>query len=534
MRPSLLIAGREFIENARTRGFWVGLFVFPALWMLASQFGGYLARKPTPTRHFVLVDQTGQFEAPLTNHFFRAEQRRVLQAVQDYATRYLRNPAEGTLIFQSAAANQFLKSGQTTELLQSISAGLRSNAPPFVPPKPRYQRVPLPDGILSTDALTNLNQKLRPWLRGEQPLAGLEPQATLFAAVLVPAELKDWPERSAQALRADSTNRSAAVPERRGIEYWSENQGDPTLRTELESALKAEVWRRQLVAAHLDYELISRIEGEQLPVTAYNPQKSLGQERVGLADSIRQFAPAAFMYLLWVAIFAISQMLLNSLIEEKSNRIIEVLLSSVTPGELMAGKLLGVAATGLVMVGFWILSLLALIFYFAARIESPALAAAQSAAAGEGPAQFSVEVLTVLQTTWLLPAFLLYFLLGYLLYAVCILALGSTCNTLKETQSYMSVIVLALMLPLISIPFIARDPNGTLATTLSWIPPYTPFVMMMRVTANPPLFDVLGTLALLVAFTVFMVWVSARIFRIGILRTGQPPRLWELIRWLRG
>jgi len=88
--------------------------------------------------------------------------------------------------------------------------------------------------------------------------------------------------------------------------------------------------------------------------------------------------------------------------------------------------------------------------------------------------------------------------------------------------------------PLMTMMFIPKDPNGTLATTLSWVPLYTPFVMMNRAAADPPLFDVVGTMILLVVTTVTVLWLSGKIFRIGILRTGQPPRLIELIRWLRG
>jgi ABC-type Na+ efflux pump permease subunit len=90
-----------------------------------------------------------------------------------------------------------------------------------------------------------------------------------------------------------------------------------------------------------------------------------------------------------------------------------------------------------------------------------------------------------------------------------------------------------MAVPLIVMGVIPKDPNGVIATTLSWIPIYTPFVMMNRAAADPPLFDRVGTLVLLVLSIVAVLWLSARIFRIGILRTGQPPRLIELVRWLR-
>jgi ABC-2 type transport system permease protein len=271
----------------------------------------------------------------------------------------------------------------------------------------------------------------------------------------------------------------------------------------------------------MDGDKVRQIEGIQAQVNSLNPRKEAGEESVGMADRIRQWLPSVFVYLLWVAIFAIAQMLLNSVIEEKSNRIIEVLLSSVTPGELMTGKLAGIAATGLTMLAIWIGSATAIGYCFSGG----------EASGGGEMASLPSDIASILSTTWLLPAFFVYFVLGYLVYATFFLALGSTCNTLKEAQNLMAMVIPILIIPLMTMPFIPRDPNGTLATVLSWIPPFTPFVMMNRVTGHPPLFDVIGTMVMLVLFVSFELWAAAKIFRIGILRTGQPPKFFEILRW---
>ena len=160
--------------------------------------------------------------------------------------------------------------------------------------------------------------------------------------------------------------------------------------------------------------------------------------------------------------------------------------------------------------------------------------AAASGAASGGASGLPMELMTLLGDSWILPAFGLYFLLGYVLSSAVILAIGSTCNTIKEAQNYMGVIVLLMMVPLVAMTFIPRDPNGPIATFLSWIPPYTPFVMMNRVTAGPPLRDVLGTLVLLVACDVLAIWACGRIFRAAVLRTGQPASISQMWRWVRG
>jgi ABC-2 type transport system permease protein len=254
-----------------------------------------------------------------------------------------------------------------------------------------------------------------------------------------------------------------------------------------------------------------------LPFASFDPRKVEGQETVERADLLRQWAPVAFVYLLWISIFTIAQILLNNTIEEKSNRIIEVLLSSVTPGELMMGKLAGIAALGMTMVGFWLATLFATLIWKSA-----------------GPSPIPGELLATLGTPHLILSFIVYFLLGYTLYAGIILSIGSICTSIKEAQNYMAVIIVIMIVPLLIMGFIPRDPHGPLATALSWVPIYTPFVMMNRAAADPPLFDVIGTMILLVLTTALVLWLSGRIFRMGILRTGQPPRWVELWRWLRG
>src|SRR4029077_4324463 len=174
----------------------------------------------------------------------------------------------------------------------------------------------------------------------------------------------------------------------------------------------------------------------------------------------------------------------------------------------MMGKLFGIAAIGLTMGGAWIASLFGILSWKAG-----------------GASVLAGQMLVVLKTSNLVFLFAIYFLLGYLMYAGFILSIGSVCNTIKEAQSYMGVLTMVMMVPLLTMTFIPKDPNGPLARLLSWIPLYTPFTMMTRANAAPPLIDLVGTFVLLVATTVLALWMSGKIFRIGILRTGQPPKI---------
>jgi len=181
----------------------------------------------------------------------------------------------------------------------------------------------------------------------------------------------------------------------------------------------------------------------------------------------------------------------------------------------MMGKLFGIAAIGLTMVGVWMLALFGILSW---------KAGGSSALAG--------QMLTVLKGSNLIFVFALYFILGFLMYSGFILSIGSVCNTLKEAQSYMGVLTMIMMVPLLTMTFIPKDPNGSLARILSWIPLYTPFTMMNRASADPPAVDLVGTFVLMIICAIGAMWMAGKIFRIGILRTGQPPKIIEMVRWV--
>ena len=167
----------------------------------------------------------------------------------------------------------------------------------------------------------------------------------------------------------------------------------------------------------------------------------------------KRLIPMAFMFLVWIATFSSGNYLLTSTIEEKSNRIIEVLLSSLTTNQLLMGKVFGVAAVGITMQIAWIGSLIGILNLKA------------------GPsATWIADLIAAVITPELLLGFVFYFIAGYFFYAFLFAGIGSICNTIKEAQNFMSPLMLLMMVPLATMTFIPSEPNGTIATTLSWIP----------------------------------------------------------------
>jgi ABC-2 type transport system permease protein len=468
MRYILLVAWREYAENARTKGFWIGLCMFPLIIFTSVKVSVLLQTKGTPVRYYALVDQSGMFASNLTSRLEKFKTDWTASATETNAQR-----------------------------------------------RP-YQPAVLPAMIDTNGDLASIARELKPYLRHDKKVEANGGEVELYAAILIPRDIDK------QILRPHATVDGVKAAGN-GIEYWSANLADSALRDEIEKDVNGDIRRREYLARGMDIGVIKEVEQTRAPFASLNPTKEAGKEAVNAGDILRQWAPSGFVYLLWVSIFGITQMLLNNIIEEKSNRIIEVLLSSVTPGELMMGKLFGIAAIGLTMVSVWITALLV----------SLSFKSGGAAMAGGAP-DFTGQLLMALKTSNLIPMFAVYFLLGYLMYASFILALGSVCNTLKEAQNYMAMITMLMMVPLMTMTFIPKDPNGTLARVLSWIPIYTPFTMMNRVNASPPLFDLVGTMILLFVSTAGALWMAGKIFRIGILRTGQPPKIVEMVRWLKG
>jgi len=298
--------------------------------------------------------------------------------------------------------------------------------------------------------------------------------------------------------------------------YVSSNLTDDDLRRWFSGLASDAVRERRLAQHSLDPKVVRWIE-EPLHFAVRRIGEGGSDEEVDTQDLVRQWAPPVFVYLLWVSIFGISQMLLTNTVEEKSNRIMEVLLSSVSPVQLMAGKIFGIAFTGLTMIGTWVL-----FFYFAVSFL-PSLLGIELG--------FNLGVVAA-DPTYVI-SFVVYFLLGYFLFSTLFVGIGSLCSTLKEAQNLQTPVTLVLLVPIFAMIPVARDPNGPLAVALSYVPPFTPFVMMNRAAGPPSAFEYVSTTLLLIVSIAVVIWATAKIFRIGILMSGKPPRLGEVIKWLR-
>ena len=187
----------------------------------------------------------------------------------------------------------------------------------------------------------------------------------------------------------------------------------------------------------------------------------------------------------------------------------------------MHGKIYGIAFTGMTMIGTWVL------FALMASWIAPAILGSGSSSDGIG------FLIAIISNTTYLTSFVLYFIGGFLLYAAVLVAIGSVCNTLKEAQNLMQPVIMILMVPLIAMVFVTKEPNGMVAKVLSFIPLFTPFTMMNRSAGPPETWEYVATSILLVV-TIWLAFKAAgKVFRVGVLMTGNPPKLKEIFGWLR-
>ena len=276
----------------------------------------------------------------------------------------------------------------------------------------------------------------------------------------------------------------------------------------IEDLVQASTARAHIEAAGLDVQTVRDLARAPEPNTVRISKEGVEKSEGKGTKVFKMMLPMGFMMLLWIGSFVSANYLLTTTIEEKSNKVMEVLLSAVSPMQLMGGKIIGQALVGFVMVGMYL---------------AMAMAGLAAAAAAD-------------LIDWQdLIYFVLYYVMAYFMIASIMAAIGSAVNELREAQSLMTPAMLLLMIPLMLWLPISDSPNGTLATVTSFIPPLIPFVMILRVTGGEPIaqWQIIASLVVGFGSMFAMIWMAAKIFRIGVLMYGKPPSPLELIKWLR-
>jgi ABC-2 type transport system permease protein len=296
-----------------------------------------------------------------------------------------------------------------------------------------------------------------------------------------------------------------------GPEYHAKNLSDFSIRA-LEESVSAAISERRLMRAGFDATKIGQymkpVDLKMFKIGATGESKEGGVQQ----DFMIAFALLFFLYItvLFYGIFV-----MRGVIEEKQSRIVEVLISSVKPTQMMLGKLIGIGLVGLTQIGIWALST-ALLSLFGATMF-----ASQGAKIPNIPMS-------------LLVYFVLYFVLGFFLYATLYATVGAIVSSEEDAQQVQFPVTMLIVTPMMIFGLVMSNPNSTSSIVLSMIPFFAPTLMMLRIAViNPPVWQILTSMAIMLATILGSVWVAARIYRVGILMYGKRPSLAELGRWLR-
>lgn len=244
----------------------------------------------------------------------------------------------------------------------------------------------------------------------------------------------------------------------------------------------------------------------------------------------------AFAFIIYFFIFLYGIQVMRGVMEEKTNRIVEIIVSSVKPFQLMMGKILGIAMVGLTQFLIWVLLggaiSVAVSLVFAAN-SGEALQSMQQGQASEAAAGTFMDAFLSLNLGLYFVVFLFYFLFGYLLYSALFAAIGSAVDSESDTQQFMLPVTIPLILSFaMSFSILSSDPNGTLATFMSIFPLTSPIIMMVRLPFDPPVWELLLSMGVLIATFILFTWLAGRIYRVGILMMGKKPTYRELFKWM--
>lgn len=252
------------------------------------------------------------------------------------------------------------------------------------------------------------------------------------------------------------------------------------------------------------------------------------EEETATSSTLSYLLGITTMFILYMFIILYGQMVMTSIIEEKNNRVLELVVSSVRPTILMLGKILGIGLVAVTQILIWAVLLIACSIWL-----MPVLA---GAVAGSGDAELTQAVTTMGDSSYMLGIFgylVLFLITGYLFYSSIYAAIGSAVDNIQDASQLQSVAILPIVIALILSMTVLTDPNSTLAMWTSMIPFTSPMVMMARLPFGIPAWEPVVSLLILVASLLAMIWLSAKIYRVGIFMYGKKPTVTELIRWTR-
>lgn len=454
------IARREYLAYVRTVGFWLSIIALPLV-IAISGLAPVLMMKGAKPERLAIVDLTGQNLGPAVAGALVEEQDRATARALRAAALSAAGPKAEEEV-RKAQARGGDAAGRQVLARYSPAAAAR-----FKPAKAQTIVLPAP---------------------AEARAAATPREAGLVA------------RRAVDEKRLDLVLILSGRDDKIVMDLWSRHLGAPVLENDLKRAVSDIMRERALTRAGVSAQTLAAADALRPAFNSLSPRAASG-EKVALRDRLPTFVGLAAGFLLWSMAVTGASILLNSVIEEKSSKILEVLLSSASVPEIMGGKILGVAGLTLTVMGVWAMGgWLALINF------APGLAG---------------DLVAVLVGKGLVFYFGAYLVVGYLMYAALFAGIGAFCETQRDAQTLLGPIMIVMSIPIVFMGQAIRSPDSPILNALSWFPPFTPFLMPVRIASDPPLVQVVGAAALMILTTAVIIAFSARAFHVGALATGK-------------
>jgi ABC-2 type transport system permease protein len=460
MSRLLKIARREYLAYVRTVGFWLSIVALPLVIGVSATAPLMMMKTAKPER-LAIVDLTGQNLGPAV--------------------------AEAVVEDQNRAAARALR-----------AAALSAGGPKAQEAVGKAQATAGQAGGL--EALARLNPTAAARFKPPRAKAIILPASAEAQAAATPREAGLVARRDVADKRLDSVLILSGRDDAIVMDLWSRNLGAPVLENDLRQAVANLMRERALARAGVSAQVLNVADALKPTFNSLSPKAASG-EKVSLRDRLPVIVGFAAGMLLWSMVLTGASILLNSVIEEKSSKILEVLLSSASVPEIMGGKILGVAGLTLTVMSIWAMAGWLALIHFA-----PGLAG---------------DLLAVLLGKGLVFYFGAYLVGGYLMYAALFAGIGAFCESQRDAQTLLGPIMMVMTIPVVFMSQAIRSPDAPILSALSWFPPFTPFLMPVRIASDPPLVQVLGTTVLMAMTVAAIIAFSTRAFHVGALATGK-------------
>jgi polyvinyl alcohol dehydrogenase (cytochrome) len=485
MRRVLLVTAREYRRMIALPAFWIVSLLVPLIVAAAPLAENLFSRSQTVG--YVLLDKSGHYAAQINQRVELDCQRQVLINLLVYAQQWRASSAapaseravQAESSLSDAAVRNFVAAGGALAVLRLLKPTLLPNAPVFhAPPRP-FVELPLPDGV-ATDSADRFGASIGPHFQeSSRTPAG---EAALRVAIYIPENV-------------DSGGQ---------VRVWTSGEAPARLLQDLRLELTQGLRLEELRAAGVDPLSAAQIESLSAPVSIAPPQPPAG------GSYIHSALPLVLAELLLISMVITGSMMLQGLVEERSNKLLEAVLACVSAGELLVGKLLGISAIGLSIVGIWIGAVIGILY-----------------AEPSSPLGFLVPAFTsMLQAPGIAAAMIFYFLAGYLTIGMIFLAVGAVSDSMRDAQGYLMPLVLVIVAPASVLANLSyRDPSALVPRIFSWIPLYTPVTMLARLQNGVSAFEISGTAIVLLAFGAVELFLLGHLFESKLIRTGQDFRV---------